>query len=339
MDAALAGDEARVRRLLDAGADPNVQSTTAHRYRPLHRAIEHKKTMPKHAGHERVVKLLLERGADPKLRATHANATALQLAVFGEPRFVPILRPYFEPLDIFAAAATGDEARVEALLKQDRALASARDDAGWQPLHFCAASIMFRAQPELKQSLARIAKRLLDAGADPMAAFMFNGEWPLRPLYFACGASNNDAVARVLLDAGADPCDGESVYHAADEGHAECLALLERHIAPKKLAKEATMSLANQLHWGHTRGMPWLLAHGADPNVLSELYGDSAMHAAARNGASEKILATLLEHGGDPRVKNRDGKNAIELARAAKKARVVKQLEAVLRPSKKRARS
>ena len=97
------------------------------------------------------------------------------------------------------------------------------------------------------------------------------------------------------------------------------------------------MSLANQLHWGSTRGMPWLLAHGADPNVPSELYGDSALHAAARSGASEKIIASLLEHGGDPRVKNREGKTAIALARTAKKTRVVKQLEAALKPAKRRA--
>src|SRR5687768_1911 len=33
MDAAYAGDVARARKLLDAGADPNILSTTPHRYR------------------------------------------------------------------------------------------------------------------------------------------------------------------------------------------------------------------------------------------------------------------------------------------------------------------
>src|SRR5687768_14975160 len=72
MDAAYVGDVARARKLLDAGADPNVISTTPHRYRPLHRAIEHKKTQPRGPQHEKVVRLLLERGADPRLRATFA---------------------------------------------------------------------------------------------------------------------------------------------------------------------------------------------------------------------------------------------------------------------------
>jgi hypothetical protein len=91
MDAAYAGDVARARKLLDAGADPNCISTTPHRYRPLHRAIELKKTYPRGPEHERVVKLLLERGADPRLRATFTQLTALQVAAQGETRFVPML--------------------------------------------------------------------------------------------------------------------------------------------------------------------------------------------------------------------------------------------------------
>src|SRR5262249_32385392 len=43
MDAAFRGDAATVRKLLAAGVDPNVVSSTAHRYRPLNRAIERKK--------------------------------------------------------------------------------------------------------------------------------------------------------------------------------------------------------------------------------------------------------------------------------------------------------
>ena len=40
MDAAYHGDVERARKLLDAGADPNVISTTTHKYRPLHRSID-----------------------------------------------------------------------------------------------------------------------------------------------------------------------------------------------------------------------------------------------------------------------------------------------------------
>ena len=67
---------------------------------------------------------------------------------------------------------------------------------------------------------------------------------------------------QLLLNAGANPCDLESSYHASDEGHEECLAIFERQVPPKKLAAECTRCLPTQLHWGHTRGIKWLLAHG-----------------------------------------------------------------------------
>src|SRR4051812_13548867 len=101
MDAAFHGQTARLKQLLDAGADPNVVSTTMHRYRPLHRAIQSKKTIPRTERHEQVVRLLLARGADPKLRGTTEKLTPLQLAALGETRFVPIILERFGPLDIF----------------------------------------------------------------------------------------------------------------------------------------------------------------------------------------------------------------------------------------------
>ena len=53
MDACLAGQPEAVVVLLENGADPNVKSKSAHQYRPLHRTVEYKKTMPKHDGHQR----------------------------------------------------------------------------------------------------------------------------------------------------------------------------------------------------------------------------------------------------------------------------------------------
>jgi ankyrin repeat protein len=338
LDAAFAGDEARVRTLLDSGGDPNTLGRTAHRYRPLHRAIEHKKTTAKHDGHERVVKLLLDRGADPRLRATHARLDALMLAASGEPRFVPLLLDSFRPLDMHHAAICLDRARVEELLRSNPKLATEPDAAGWAPLHACAASQMFTLSAQHQADQLAIAKLLIVNGAEPNATFPWEQKWPIPVLYFAAGQQDNPALTEVLLDAGADPCDGESIYHASDEGHDACLALFERRVPPKKLAKECTGSLSGQLHWGRTRGMNWLLAHGANPNAINKIYRETALHAAIKSGRSEAVIRTLLEHGADPQVKNASGETAIQLARKSRKSWLLKLLEEKTRSTRAKRR-
>ena len=159
------------------------------------------------------------------------------------------------------------------------------------------------------------ARKLLDAGADPNATFLFDGKWPIPVLYGCCGRQDFPAMAELLMRAGANPCDGESVYHASEEGHGGCLALFEKFAGNKALAEECTMCLRNQFHWGIMRGAKWLLEHEADPDSRHPEHGESALHAAARLGANEGTIGLLLDHGADPRKKTRDGQTAIELAR------------------------
>ena len=47
MNACYGGHDEVVAFLIDQGADVNVLAPTAHRYRPLHRTVEFKKTAPK----------------------------------------------------------------------------------------------------------------------------------------------------------------------------------------------------------------------------------------------------------------------------------------------------
>ena len=149
-------------------------------------------------------------------------------------------------------------------------------------------------------------------------------------MYFSAGLHNNPNVTRLLLEAGATPFDNESVYHAADEQHQECLDLFEKMCDPKKLAAECTRNLASQLHWGHTAGVRWLLEHGADPNAVHPWYGQSALHIALARNFGEKIVELLFAHGAEVRVKNKAGKTGLELAKkagATMLARVKKYVE------------
>ena len=50
MDASLAGQAEAIALLLENGANPNVRARNAYQYRPLHRTVEHKKTIPQTRG-------------------------------------------------------------------------------------------------------------------------------------------------------------------------------------------------------------------------------------------------------------------------------------------------
>lgn len=127
----------------------------------------------------------------------------------------------------------------------------------------------------------------------------------------------------MLLEAGADPNDGESVFHAAESFHEEALELLLRHGADLNATGE----------WGNTplyfllryhdlerepdvaRGLRWLLAHGADPNVRCGRERETSVHMAARSGQNVEIVKLLLEHGADVHALRGDGRTAWVLAR------------------------
>ncbi|HSB54076.1 MAG TPA: ankyrin repeat domain-containing protein [Gemmatimonadales bacterium] len=326
MEAAFNGDGATVRRLLEAGADPNVLSNSTQRHRPLHRAIEHKKTFPKHNGHDEVVRVLLAAGADPRKRALASRLTALALAAMDEPRFVPLLLPKAGALDLFHAAVVLDLERVRVLLAAGSD-ARATDINTMAPLHYLAASRMFTLSPDHRLRQLRIAEALVQAGADVNAGHAYAAsEWTLTPLYHACGYQDNPALAEWLLLRGASAADGETVYHAADEGHEGALAVLARKLPPKVLADEATAALPGLLRWGRVRATPWLLAHGADVNIVHPHWGDAALHAAARAGVGAGTVEVLLKHGARKDLKNREGKTAREIARQAGNAKLAELL-------------
>lgn len=324
MDAAFIGDAAKVKKLIADGANPNILSTTPGAHRPLHRAIEAKKTTPRGPQHEAAVKALLDGGADPQMRGSWDRLTALQLAAIQSPRFVPLLVDAFKPFDIFHACVLLDVKRAMALLKKNPKLATSLDSNGYAPFHYVAASRLFDASDANRKAQLSIAQQLIDAGADVNGSHIWlgGGDWPISVLYHACGQNDNPRLTEFLMKAGAQPYDNESVYHASDEGHDACLAVIERYADKRKLADEATMCLRTQMHWGKSRGAKWLLEHGADPNSLHPQSGNSALHASIVHGSNDKVITMLLKHGADPKKKSRDGRSAFDLAKASKKKRI-----------------
>jgi ankyrin repeat protein len=150
---------------------------------------------------------------------------------------------------------------------------------GWSPLlyvcHSCFASV-------------ELARALLDAGADPDAAFLNEHGW-MSALYGAAGVLHDPELTRLLLERGADPNDGESLYHATEADTAECLELLLEHGATTR----GTNALAHALDGEALEHVRVLLEAGADPNE-----GALVAHAV-RRGRGPELVRLLASHGAD----------------------------------------
>jgi ankyrin repeat protein len=175
----------------------------------------------------------------------------------------------------------------------------------------------------------------LAAGTSPNAAIPVGDDPALLPvpvLYLACVLGHAD-VAAALLQAGADPNDGESVYHAAEHDHRDCLTLLQAHGADLS---------GRHPHWDNTplyflagyppdhpradtvaRGMTWLLERGADPGVTSHVrtandgtpgVAETPLHRMASNGWGGDWARRLVAAGAPVNATRRDGRTALALA-------------------------
>jgi uncharacterized protein len=197
--------------------------------------------------------------ADPGLASWHdpQGVSALLWAVYcGQPLVRDFLLARLQdesiPLDIFEAAAIGDEARLKALLESEPELAQSFAGDGWTPLHLAAAfgtpaavAALLAAgaqvdavshNPQQNQALhaalalgknAETIRLLLDAGAS-VNATQAGGFTAI----FSAAIANRRELAEILLAHGADPhikSDGgkTAADFARERGHAELAAWLE----------------------------------------------------------------------------------------------------------------
>lgn len=155
-----------------------------------------------------------ENGVSPMLIALYYGKTAL----------IPTLLAAKPTLDIFDAAALGDEAVLDSLLKVDPTAANAVARDGFQPLGLAA----FLGHLGCVQ-------RLLSAGSEVNSASRNNQQ--VMPLHSAVAANSLEIVRR-LLEHGADvnavQADGFTPLHgAAHNGNREMVELLLKYGADK----------------------------------------------------------------------------------------------------------
>ena len=320
MNACFGGRSEIAAFLIAAGADVNVQSPNAHRYRPLHRAVEHKKTMPKTPDHTATVRLLLEHGADPMLRGTWSLHSAVAVAALGCTEFLPLLLEHAprQP-DPYTAAVLAPYADLAAILAETPDAATHPDaesrDGSWLPLQYCARSVA-----SAEQDRVATAALLLDHGADASSA-----------LDYACWSDNGGAV-ELLLDRGACLSDDDTVNHLACDGQVGVLDVLLRHDAIDMNGTRGTghhggyNPLGCAVNMRSLRGVTWFLDHGCDPNNVHSTSGETALHVAVNSGAGVPLVRLLAERGVSVNQRDATGHTALDLAHAKRKTKLAEFL-------------
>jgi ankyrin repeat protein len=143
-------------------------------------------------GHAEGVREMLT--AHPELvnAKNQAGISAVLFAVYnGKNEIAKLLIDRGARLDIFEAAATGTQDRVEQLLHKEPTALSAYSTDGWTPLHL---AVFF--------GRVNIVHLLLAKGANLNA--VSRNDQAVTPLHSALANPNNAAVAQVLIDCGAD---------------------------------------------------------------------------------------------------------------------------------------
>ncbi len=136
------------------------------------------------------VRELIAQHSDVAHARNPAGVSALMQARYqNRLEIVALLRDASGDLDVFEAAALGDNPQLVSLLEKDRDLAQALSSDGFTPLHLAC----FFGQIEA-------AKTLIDHRADP------NAVSPSRiAVIHSAAASRNAALLKLVLQAGANP--------------------------------------------------------------------------------------------------------------------------------------
>jgi ankyrin repeat protein len=185
-------------------------------------------------------------GAQPSLagqRTPEGVSVVLLARYHGHLEVVRAMREAGADLDVFDAAALGEDRTLATLLDLDPALAEARAGDGFTALHLAA----FFAHPAL-------VRRLLAAGADPGAVAANPSQ--VQPLHSAIAGRCADAASD-LLEAGADPNATQHggftpLHAAAQHGDTDVIDLLLAHGAdPTRATDDGRDAAAFAREGGH----------------------------------------------------------------------------------------
>ena len=221
---------------------------------------------------------------------------------------------------LFTAAICGDVAEVERHLARDPD--AARRTGGSR--QWTALAYVTYGRLDSVNAVA-IARRLLDAGADPNFRFSDGWESPFKVLTGAIwlgeGGRPSHALAadlvELLIGAGAEPYDSQALYNISIVGpdtywydilwrHCEAKGDLDKWRIPGEGRlghnfRQNTLDylLGNGTGQNHIERAEWLIARGADPNAVNG-YTKRPIHVLAQLSGFHDFVTLLERHGARP---------------------------------------
>jgi ankyrin repeat protein len=216
---------------------------------------------------------------------------------------------------IHVAAILGDDAAVRRFIAADpRNVTKKEAPYDGDALVYLCLSKYLRLNKTRSEAFLRAATALLDAGADPNTGFTAKDEYGdfETALYGAAGVAQHAELTRLLLARGADPNDVETPYHVPESYDNAALRVL---VESGKLTDDSlTTMLLRKADIHDYDGMKYLLEHGADPNRMTRWKFTALQQALRRDNALANI-ELMLDHGGDPTLRNEvNGKSGIAVA-------------------------
>ena len=233
-----------------------------------------------------------------------------QPARWAEARRIIDVDPGLVTGDIHVAAATADTGQLRRILGADPAAARREGGPfGWEPLLYLAYA---RHDPSITANATlRAAWRLIDAGADPNAGYLWHGlTSPFTVLTGVFGEGelgperqprhpHSDALARLLLEAGADPNDNQALYNRQfTPGNDHLELLFEFGLGTgdggpwRRRLGDAVPSPARMVR----DQLPWAIAHGLTERVRLLVSHGADVSAPLGNGATATALAATSGH-------------------------------------------